>query len=781
MTASVLRPLVFLLSLLCALASNASPTSSEVPWANAEALRRDSAQLQRYLFRAPSSALREDAEQRLQQLRQQWQTGLQAAYARDTAPQAAQIDQALERLQQAVQAWNPGLAAQARNELWCGLLDGALRNSLLQLDQGAFASAAAWLHIREYARTSRDTAASLAIRSALAGRLSATQARQIIEPELLGIYASEMRMALAQARSHLAAEHRVQLAGSLARAQGLQRLLADNLEQRLGSSSAALVAAGFAQLDGQQPAATLEPQLAALEGQLSAYAPAQLAGAELQRRIQLFSRFLRLIPIEYSKGVRDGEITIPFEYFEAGLFRDRVEMLLGDLGYDLAERDPTALQRMTAILAQLQEQIASKAPPAQIQALSDEGQALLTQVYGQELLHSDRNAALSLLPEVLDELAAAANSGDWANAELKRLEAYALFDPDIEQRLMPRAPTLALKMEAAFWEGNAKHPGLGTLLTRQAPADELNAAVAGLQADSQQAASILGSQLSATGAFIQALAILLREGLEAVIVLACMIGAVKASGIPAAGLRGWRWPILAGSGSAVAGSFALWLAVGQLFAMTTLQRELLEGLTALTAAAVLLYVTHWIFRKAYVTDWVAEIRRKASHASQSQQAARSPYLGWTTLFSLAFLVVFREGFETVLFYEALLIDAPSLPVLAGLLGGALLSALAAYVVLGLEAKLPVSLFFRVTGVLLAILCLMMTGSGVRGLQTAALLPATPVSWFPDAPWLQLYLGLYPVAETLLAQGLLAVLLLLSLGLLLYRRPATGSTEQRQAA
>ena len=196
---------------------------------------------------------------------------------------------------------------------------------------------------------------------------------------------------------------------------------------------------------------------------------------------------------------------------------------------------------------------------------------------------------------------------------------------------------------------------------------------------------------------------------------------------------------------------------------------------------VLLYVTHWIFRKAYVTDWVAEIRRKASHASQSQQAARSPYLGWTTLFSLAFLVVFREGFETVLFYEALLIDAPSLPVLAGLLGGALLSALAAYVVLGLEAKLPVTLFFRVTGVLLAILCLMMTGSGVRGLQTAALLPATPVSWFPDAPWLQLYLGLYPVAETLLAQGLLAVLLLLSLGLLLYRRPATGSVEQRQAA
>ncbi|MDT4885269.1 hypothetical protein FQZ97_1214890 [compost metagenome] len=70
---------------------------------------------------------------------------------------------------------------------------------------------------------------------------------------------------------------------------------------------------------------------------------------------------------------------------------------------------------------------------------------------------------------------------------------------------------------------------------------------------------------------------------------------------------------------------------------------------------------------------------------------------------------------------------------------------------------------------------------MRGLQTAALVPATPVHWFPDAPWLQLYFGLYPVAETLLAQGLLAALLLLSLALLLYRRPVGGTPGQSQAA
>lgn len=773
MIAPVLRSFLLIAALLGAM--TALPASAAVPWENAENIRIDSAYLQRHLFRQPNPALRQDAHVRLERLREHWEQGLQAAYADASATQAAHISSALTRLEQAVMAWDPVRVAQARAELWSGLLDGALRNTLRQLDQGAFDEAAAWLHIREYARTSRDTAASLAIREALAGRLSAQQARQTIETELLGIYASEMRMALAQARNHLAAQHPVQLASNLARAMGLQRLLTDNLNSRLGSDQAQAIASRFAQLDKELPAAVLDQQLARLETSLLTYTPAPLSASELERRIQLLFRFLRLIPIEYSKGVRDGEITIPFEYFEAGLFRDRAEMLLGDLGYNLAERSPAALQRMTAILSELQQQISAKGDSQQVQALADEGQNLLIEAYGDELLQNAQGAALSLLPEVLTEIANAVTAGDWEAAELKRLEAYALFDPDIEQRLVPRAPALALKMEAAFWEGNSREPGLGTLVAGRASEPAFKAALARLQADTTEATKILGSQLSASGAFIQSLAILLREGLEAVIVLACLIGAVKASGVPASGLRGWRWPVLAGTLSAVAGSFALWLTVGKLFAMSTLQRELLEGLTALIAAAVLCYVTHWIFRKAYVGDWVADIRRKASRAAQAQSGTQGAYLGWMTLFSLAFLVVFREGFETVLFYEALLIDAPSLPVLAGLATGAVLSGIAAYVVLGLEATLPIALFFRITGVLLAILCLMMTGSGIRGLQTAALVPATPVDWFPDAPWLQLYFGLYPVAETLLAQGALAGLLLLSLAWLLYRRPQHHAT------
>ena len=131
-----------------------------------------------------------------------------------------------------------------------------------------------------------------------------------------------------------------------------------------------------------------------------------------------------------------------------------------------------------------------------------------------------------------------------------------------------------------------------------------------------------------------------------------------------------------------------------------------------------------------------------------------------TVAMLAFLVVFREGFETVLFYEALLVDAAPLPVLAGLVlgGGAALAA--GWALLASGRRLPLGVFFRVTSVLLAVLAVMLVGAGIRGLQTAALISATPVSWFPDRDWLQLWFGLFPVAEPLAAQAAVLVILIL---------------------
>ena len=85
-------------------------------------------------------------------------------------------------------------------------------------------------------------------------------------------------------------------------------------------------------------------------------------------------------------------------------------------------------------------------------------------------------------------------------------------------------------------------------------------------------------------------------------------------------------------------------------------------------------------------------------------------------------------------------------------------------------------FFRLTGVLLGVLTVILVGSGIRGLQTAALLSATPVAWFPDRSWLQPYFGLFPVAEALIAQALTGVLLILSVAWLLLFRSQSKTAQ-----
>lgn len=762
--------------LLALVASFAPPAAAEVPWQDAEALRSESASIQRLLFRAPDENVQRDMSARIDRVRHLWKDRLQDAYRLGAPDAVAPIDDAVDDFVSALGEWNAGRAAAARARIWTALLDGAFEATLKALDEGRSGDAAQWLNIREYARTSRDTAASIAMREVLDQRLEPARAREVIEAELLGVYAGELRRSITDARSHLASGFRVQFFSAVARAQGLYTLLAANIAARIGAKQANEIEAALTEAESLPPGAG-DHFLAKLEASLATYSPTNLSDDDRERRVRLLSRFIGLVPVEYEKGVRDGEVTIPFEYFEAGLFLDRATMLFGDLGPDLAARSLQSFERFSGILAEMDTVISDKGDEERIWSLSEEAQQAILDIYGAST-EGGYKLSLSMLPDLFDEIALVAQAGDWQEAELKRLEAYALFDPDIEQRLMPRAPALALKIEAGFWEGSASEPGLGRVIADHGPEEDLKQMVAQMKSATAEAGSILDTQLSAVGAFLQSLVILLREGLEAVLVLACMIGALRASGTRAGGRRGWRLPVSGGIAAALIGSFALWLAVGKVFAMSTLQRELLEGATALVAAAVLLYVTHWMFRKAYVGDWVADIRRKTSAAASAGAAGNGALFGGLTIFALAFLVVFREGFETVLFYEALLIDAPEMPVLAGLAVGGTLAVSIGYMMLGFEARLPMAVYFRLTGILLGVLTVMLVGSGIRGLQTAALVSATPVGWFPDHSWLQLYFGLYPVAEALLSQAAVAGLPLLSAGWLFLRRVKTVSRPLR---
>jgi high-affinity iron transporter len=256
------------------------------------------------------------------------------------------------------------------------------------------------------------------------------------------------------------------------------------------------------------------------------------------------------------------------------------------------------------------------------------------------------------------------------------------------------------------------------------------------------------TRLPAGAVFLSAFGILLREGLEAILVLAAL-GALLIK----AGRRDALPYVHAGWIAALALGGCTWFVASYVIALSGSTREVTEGITALVAAAVLLYVGFWMHSKAYAERW-----RTFLHG-QLHQA-----LSARTLWALAlvsFLAVYREAFETVLFYQALWIQAAPahVPVLGGLLAAAVALAVLGWLIFRGSVHLPLGLFFGITSVLLALLAVIFTGKGIAALQEAGTLPVDPVG-VPGIP----ALGIYP---TLLGLMLQAALVLLIAGVFIY--------------
>ena len=274
-------------------------------------------------------------------------------------------------------------------------------------------------------------------------------------------------------------------------------------------------------------------------------------------------------------------------------------------------------------------------------------------------------------------------------------------------------------------------------------------------------AGLAGAALAQTAGWgwgaLSGATIVLREGLEAALVLGAVLVYLRAAGAGARLMRG----LWGGAMAALLASGAAWWASSLLLGTSEAGREVLEGVTALLAAGVLFFVINWLFHQAYVVDWTDRMRARARAA-----VARGSALG---LAVLGFLVVFREGFETVLFYRALLLQAPASAAGAGFALGLLAIALVVALLVRGGGRLPVRRAFQVSGWLLLVLAIGFVGNGVHELQEAGWLPET--AWWAAAfdhaalKWA----GLRGTLETLGSQA--AYLLLLAGSFLLARARA----------
>ena len=354
--------------------------------------------------------------------------------------------------------------------------------------------------------------------------------------------------------------------------------------------------------------------------------------------------------------------------------------------------------------------------------------------------------ALAEVHRLLVDAAAAHAEGDAAATGLAT-DAYMRFEP-YEKRLGVAEPGLVRRVEEGFVRlrqavrepgGATDVPGLVALLHR-----DLDAAADALEPS--------GGWVR----FVQSAGIILREGFEVVLVVGALIAYVRRSGQPAM-VRA----LYAGGAAGVLASIVTAVVLVTVFRMTPAVGEALEGAAMLLAAVVLFWVSYWLVSKAEADRWQRYIRGKVQGALTAGSR--------TTLAMASFLAVYREGFETILFYQALFASAPAgdLMVPAGLIAGLVLLAI---VYVGLERiglRVPMAAFFVWTGAFLYAMAVVFAGRGVAELQEAALLPLTPVGWAPRIETL----GVFPTVETLVAQGVFLVLLAYAIVVTIVRRRA----------
>jgi len=291
-----------------------------------------------------------------------------------------------------------------------------------------------------------------------------------------------------------------------------------------------------------------------------------------------------------------------------------------------------------------------------------------------------------------------------------------------------------------------------------APVSEVEQHYNGLVTQLDSAAKALSENtMTAEMGFVSAYVILLREGLEAILLLAAIAAVLIKLGrrdtLPYLH-AGWIGALLMGG--------ATWAVSNYLFTISGAGRELTEGLTALLACGVVLYVGFWLHDKTHTTRWREFVDVKVRKALNGKTL-------WMLTF-IAFIAVYREVFETVLFYQALWLQAE--PGTESSLWGGIVAAVFSLLALGWiilrsSIRLPLKLVFRVNAAILFVLAVVFAGHGVAGLQEAGWLPVDLIAM----PSFDL-LGIYPTMETLIAQ--LVVVALVSF-IFLRQRNATANT------
>jgi len=329
-------------------------------------------------------------------------------------------------------------------------------------------------------------------------------------------------------------------------------------------------------------------------------------------------------------------------------------------------------------------------------------------------------------------------------------DAYLTFE-QVETQVRARQADLAARLEDGFAR-------LRQSAAAGADTEALRSIQGQLLGDLEHAERLVTDRGSGASLLLSSFMLLLREGFEAILIIAALLTFLTKAGAPER-----RRDVARGAWVAVGASVVTAVIFEMLFGnQGGGQREAFEGFTMLAATVVLFYVSYWLLSKVEADKWQAFLKSKMQAALTSGSAL--------ALAAVAFLAVYREGVETILFYKALLASggaggAGGAGAAGAVAGGVVLGAVAlvgVYIaIMRLGMRIAMKPFFAVTGVLLYYMAFVFAGKGIAELQEGRIVGTTVIA---SLSWLRVpFLGIYPTVQSLALQGVLVVCAVVALG------------------
>ena len=332
-------------------------------------------------------------------------------------------------------------------------------------------------------------------------------------------------------------------------------------------------------------------------------------------------------------------------------------------------------------------------------------------------------------------------------------DAYLSYET-IETGLVTKNKELGLRLESSFGRLRAE-------IKRGADLDHVKKINQNIQNDLHEAQTILEQKVGFTGLFLQSFSIIVREGFEAILIVAALIAfLVKSRNKEKIKVvyRGVTIGIIA--------SFLTAYIIHEVLNISMAKQELLEGCIMLVAVVVLFWVSYWLLTKIETQKWQSYITGKMTQAITTGNVF--------ALGMVAFLAVYREGFETVLFYKALYLYAGEISkgIIPGFLVGCVFLAVMFVLINKIGVKVPIKWFFGFTSILLYFMAFTFMGKGIHELQMGEAVSLTAADFAPEISWL----GMYPTWETFIAQSLLLIIFLVGIIYTFVIKPEVDSKD-----